>query len=92
MAYFATPEKDPNARLDWTIDWTPWLLPGDIIVASTWTLDSGLTTDLSAFTDTTTTVWLTSGTAGRSYKAVNHITTSGGREDDRTLLIRVVQK
>lgn len=92
MAYLATPEKDPNARLDYKIDWTPWIIAGDTIAASTFTLDTGITSDLSSFTDTTTTVWLLGGTAGRSYKVVNHVTFASGRQDDRTLLIRVVQK
>jgi hypothetical protein len=45
--------------------------------------------DSDSATTTTTTVWLSGGTAGYNYKVENRITTVGGRTDDRTLLIRV---
>lgn len=87
---FAQIVKDPQARKDYQFDWSAWLdEAGDTISASTWTPTSGITVDSSSRTDTHTTVWLSGGTAGQSYEVVNHITTAGGREDDRTLLVRV---
>lgn len=89
MAY-ASITKDPNAVLDYRFNWADWLAEvGDTISASTWTPDTGITKDSSANTTTTATVWLSGGTAGQSYEVVNHITTAGGRQDDRTLLVRV---
>jgi hypothetical protein len=83
--------KDPNAVLDFTIDWESWL-DGDTISASTWTPEAGITVDSDTDTDTTTTVWLSGGTAGQSYRVTNHITTAAGREEDRTLIIKVLQQ
>jgi hypothetical protein len=86
--------KDPDAVLDYTFDWQgsapgPWLEAGETITASAWTAPSGITVDSSTFDDTTTTVWLSGGTEWEDYEVVNHVTTSAGREDDRTLTILV---
>jgi hypothetical protein len=83
--------KDPDAVLDYSIDWSGWL-DGDAIVTSTWSVAGGITIDSTTNTSTVATVWLSGGSAGRSYKIVNHIVTSGGREDDRTLEIVVRER
>jgi hypothetical protein len=80
--------KDPDAVLDYVFDWSSWL-GTDTISVSAWTADSGLTVDSSTNTTTTATVWLSGGTAGEVYEVVNHITTAAGREDDRTMKIKV---
>lgn len=77
--------KDPNAVSDYAIDWT--LLSGDTITVSTWTVDTGITKGTDSFSATKTTVWLSGGTAGVTYKCVNHITTAGGRQEDHTIII-----
>lgn len=84
--------KDPNAVLDYQIDYSRWLPAGDTITASSWLAESGLTVDTSSFTDTSTTVWLSGGTAGSTYDVRNHITTDDGRQDDRTLTIVVKEQ
>lgn len=81
--------KDPDAVLDYQVNWFRWLIEGDFITAVAFDPDSGITVEDSSFTDTTTTVWLSGGTVGVTYKVVCHITTDAGREDDRTLQIAV---
>jgi len=81
-------EKDPNAVLDYVVDWGTWLA-GDTIVTSIWTAETGITVVSDTKTATTATVWLSGGTAGSDYNVVNRITTTMGRTDDRTLRIRV---
>ena len=82
--------KDPNAVLDYTINWTAWLAPaGDAITNATATAPSGITIDSVSKTSTTTTVWLSGGVTGTKYDVVVHITTAGGRQDDRTIQIEV---
>lgn len=88
MGYYV---KDPEAVLDYHSDWTAWL-DGDVITASTWTADPGITIETdpphaATHDDTTTTVWLSGGTPGTVYSVTNHITTAAGREDDRTKII-----
>lgn len=83
--------KDPDAVLDYTIDWSDWL-GTDTISTSTWTLDTGITEDSSANTTTTTTIVVSGGSVKTSYKAVNHIVTAAGLEDDRTIIIKIEEK
>jgi hypothetical protein len=82
-------KKDPDAVLDYTLNWTDWLVSGDTITAATSTPDSGITVDSTSFTTTATTTWLSGGTAGTTYSVVVHVTTDDGREDDRTITIAV---
>lgn len=83
--------KDPDANLDYSIDWTSWLA-GDTILTSTWSVESGLSLGTETNTSTLSTVWISGGTIGHSYIAVNRIVTTGGRTDDRSILIMVKQK
>lgn len=88
-SYFS---KDPNAVLDYGVDWSAWLAPDeDTIAASTWVVPDGLTKDSDSFTDTATTVWFSGGTLGERYEVVNRITTDQGRTEDRTLTFTIRQ-
>ena len=81
--------KDPNAVLDYKIDWGTWLGASETISTSTWTAATGITVNSSTNTTTTATVWLSGGTAGVQYMVTNRITTNQGRTDDRSLTISV---
>ena len=83
--------KDPQAVLDYEIDWSAWL-EEDTISASEWTVPDGLTLESDSFADTTTMAWLSGGTAGTNYDVTCEIVTDGGRTDDRTITIQVKQK
>ena len=83
--------KDPDATLDYQIDWSSWL-GSDTISTSTWTVPSGITKDSDTASTTTTTIWVSGGTAGTSYELVNRIVTAAGRTDDRTIQINVREK
>ena len=83
--------KDPNAVLDYQVDWSTWLA-ADTIATSTWTAPTGIVVASSSNTTTAATVWLTGGTAGTTYSLVNRIVTAGLRTDDRTILVRVEEK
>ena len=56
--------------------------------------DSGITVDSSSITDTNTsvTVWLSSGTAGTAYDVRCEIVTSASRTDERTMRILVEER
>ena len=84
-------DKDPQAVLDYTINWTAWL-DSDTISAVAWSADSGITVDSSSFTDTSATVWLSEGVLGSEYVVTCHVTTAGGREDDRSFKVIIVNK
>lgn len=97
--------KDPNAVLDYKFDWKPltngapggtsdWLAASETIASKTVTVQTGLTKDSDALTDSNTsvTVWLSGGTAGETYEVACKITTSAGRTDKRTIKIQVTQR
>ena len=78
--------KDPSDVLDYQGLYASWL-GSDTIATSTWVLPSGLTKDSDSFTDTTTTVWLSGGTAKSDYTVVNRITTAAGRTRDKSITV-----
>lgn len=85
--------KDPDAYLDYQVDWTRWLEGiEDTIQAVTWLVPNGLVKESESNTTTTATVWLSGGEAGQSYDVVCRITTANGRIDDRTLNIIVKER
>lgn len=82
--------KDPDAVLDYTIDWSSFLSSGDTITSSTWVSSSvDISIDSDSFTSTMTTVWLSGGIDGFSYEITNHVVTAYGREDDRVIIIEI---
>ena len=86
--------KDPNAVLDYGFDWSDWLGNAETIVTSTWINPDGITVVTSSNSSEATVVWVSGGTAGKSYRLTNRIVTnnSPARTDDRTLLIEVQDK
>lgn len=103
---YESKSKDPDAVLDYVWPWAEngWMTEGDIITDATFTVynatggdipDTDTTpvvVDSSSFTDTDATAWLSGGTAGTTYLITCHISTDGGREDDRTLKLKIVQR
>ena len=83
--------KDPDAVLDYSINWATWL-GSDTISTSTWTVESGITKDSDTNTTTATTIWLSAGTAGVTYSCTNEIATAGGRTANRTIDIKVSER
>jgi len=94
--------KDKDAVLDWGFDWNdpdavggPWLEAGETLTTSQWIVPDdpdGIVVDSDTHTDTTTTVWLSGGTVNTVYLVTNRITTTGGRTDDRSWEIKVVDR
>lgn len=84
--------KDPDAeQYDIGCDWSAWL-GADTIVNSEWIAVAGITISSDSSDATTTTAYLTGGTAGSVYDLVNRITTAAGRVDDRTIRVHVKHK
>lgn len=89
-------EQDKDEVLDWSFNYSN-VLNGDTIQTSTWTLDPTSPTDLNVLSPSEsngiTTIWISGGTYGRLYKVTNHVVmTPSGREFDRTLQFRIVEK
>lgn len=82
------PAKDPDAVLDYSVDWTDWL-DGDTISTSAWTVPSGITQTSASTTTLITTIWLSGGSGGRTYEIKNRIVTAAGRTEERTIRLPV---
>jgi len=87
-----TYKKDPDAVLDYGFDWSDWLDTDETISASTWTVEDGITQDSESETTSVTTIWLSGGTAGTTYRIVNEIVTSDGRTENRSMDIQVEER
>lgn len=88
------PSKDPDEVLDYDVNWTARLLTGETIVSSSFTVAVGtVVKDSEGFTpEGVATVWLSGGTVGEVCEVLNHITTSQGREYDKTAKLRIRAK
>lgn len=82
--------KEPEALLDYTIDWSDWLAEGDTIASGSFTLlETGLTIEDEIYSDTKATVWLSGGVSGTTYHIVSSVVSVGGRDDERVFDILV---
>ena len=89
----ATIVKDPNAVLDYTLDWSEWLDDiSDSLASHSMVVEAGLTLNSSAIAGQNVVAWLSGGTAGTTYRVIYRITTAGGRTDDRSIYVKVKER
>jgi hypothetical protein len=89
--------KDPEAVLDYSIDWgAEYLFGGDIIADSQWSVDpdelDGVSIAGNDFDATTSTVKAAGGSPGRIYRLVNEVVLDSGRIDSRSIVLRVEKR
>lgn len=88
--------KDPEALLDYAVDWGAQYLAGDALADSSWSVSpdepGGATIAGSHFDLLISTVQVAGGIAGRIYRITNHVTTASGREDSRSIMLRVEKR
>ena len=88
-------DKDPEAELDYSLDWSEYTSGSDTIATATWSIEpiSGdsdpLTTGASSITSDITTVVISGGTAGNIYTVRCLVTTTEGNTDRRSFRISV---
>ena len=93
MALSIPAPHDPDAVLDYSVTWADWLPEGDTIAESTWKdLDPALSMTKSGHTADRATAWFTGGEPGTTAEATNHIKTAQGREDDRTIRLKIKEQ
>ncbi len=78
--------KDPDATLDYRMDWSAWL-GTDTIASALWTIPTGITSALQTNTTTTATVRLSGGTASSMYTVTCTILTVSGQQDQRSIVL-----
>lgn len=88
--------KDPDAVVDYLIDWGAEYLGEDLLAESEWTVDpdepGGVTVTGSNFDASTSTVNASGGAPGQIYRLVNQVTTALGRVDSRSIVVRVEKR
>ena len=88
--------KDPDAALDYAIDWGAEYLGEDQLAASEWSVapdePGGVTVDGSDFDTAISTVKAGGGSAGKIYRLVNRVTLASGRVDSRSIVLRVEKR
>lgn len=91
MAFF-TVEKDPQAKLDYGLDWSAWL-GDDTITASDWVAEpAGLALSGFAHDKKKTSVYAAGGQAGSAYLLRNQVSTAAGRIDERSIKLKVKER
>ena len=85
-------QKDPNAVLDYQVDWSAWLGLNETIVTSSWTTQLGITNDSTSHAGSVATIWLSGGTLGKEYLVSNRIVTSAGRQEVRSFRVAIVSR
>lgn len=85
--------KDPEAVLDYSVDWGSEYLLGDLIAESQWSVDpdepGGVAIVGNDFDATTSTVKAGGGLPGKLYRLVNDVVLQSGRTDRRSVVLRV---
>lgn len=97
--------KDPAAVLDYAFDWTAWLTaassPADTIASYVLTVEereaedkdpddeSDLVIDAHSRSGAVVTLWLSEGFVGSRLMVTCHITTAGGRQDERSISVAI---
>jgi len=84
--------KDPDAVLDYAVDWSDWLETGETISSHDVTVEAGLTKDSDGESGGIVTIWLSGGTVNTSYRVAVEITTSSVRTDERSFRVRVAER
>lgn len=88
--------KDPDAVLDYSIDWGTEYLGGDLLADSEWTISpdepGGVTVVGGQFDAATSSVKVGGGVPGRVYRLANQVVTVSGRTDARSIVLRVEKR
>ena len=88
--------KDPDAVLDYSVDWGSEYLLGDLIADSQWTVEpaepGGVSVVGSDFDAVTATVKAAGGVPGQLYRLTNHVQLASGRIDNRSIVVRVEKR
>jgi len=91
MSDYTLFEKDKDAKLDYTADWTAWL-GSDDLDSVTWIVPIGITKTAESSNTKIAVIWLEGGTLDEIYSVISRIVTAAGRKEDRTLLFKIVEK
>lgn len=85
--------KDPDAVLDYLVDWGVDYLGSDVLSSSEWSVSptepQGIAVVEQLFETTFATVKASGGVPGHVYRLTNRVSLESGRRDSRSIVIRV---
>lgn len=85
--------KDPDAVVDYAVDWGADYLNGDSLASSAWQVTpgelNGVAVTAHTFDASVATVKVSGGLAGRVYRLSNLVEMESGRRDARSFVLRV---
>jgi hypothetical protein len=88
--------KDPDAELDYAVDWGAEYLGSDALATSEWLVEpdevGGVTVLGSNFDLLVATVKAGGGIPGRLYRLTNRVVMASGLVDNRSITLRVEQR
>ena len=88
--------KDPEAILDYAVNWAAEYLGEDQILQSDWTVapaeTGGAEIVSSDIASGAAIVKVGGGVAGHLYRLTNHVLLGSGREDSRSIVLRVEKR
>jgi hypothetical protein len=87
--------KDPGATLDYSADWRQWLAAiGDSLAShdAFAAADASITIDAVIDTAGLITAFASGGVVNELEPVTFHVETVGGRKDDRTIYLKIVQR
>lgn len=80
--------KDPDSILDYRVDWSVWMAPGDFLVDAQWIVTPAVNVELATLGETAAVVWLAgAGAEGTRSFVTNRVTTNDGRVEDYSFII-----
>jgi len=85
------PIKHIDDDVDYGVDWSGRLQPGETVASSVWVIEEGLTSSNEINTGLITGVMLSGGDTSSFYVVSNKITTSLGRTIHRSMVIECRQ-
>ncbi len=88
--------KDPQARIDYAIDWGTHWLDGQVIAQSEWSVlpdaPGGISIAAQSNDLQRAAATLTGGVPGAVYRITNRITLTDGQIEERSISLRVEQR
>lgn len=88
--------KDPDAALDYSVDWGTEYLSDDVLATSGWSVDPAEPGGVAVVRQESdlliATVIVGGGAPGKLYRLTNHVVTASGREDSRSIMLRVEKR
>ena len=88
--------KDPEAALDYAVDWGVEYLASETLIGSDWQITpveaGGIAVLDSGFDAATATVTAAGGVSGHLYQLTNHVLLSSGRTDSRSIVLRIEKR